>query len=267
MLTALRWKQRRVTTGPVPAFLFLAAWMLCYHFMYYDTLLSVLPFFLLCAEPRRYLEPIFVALLPVSANRLSSDLAAYYRPRLPDEYPSPVPTLQPGHRHLLVLNRMVPSVLLLMLTLEHLSGSLGLGVSVTGYWSPPPREATIQWEETTGPEATAKKTVTTTDKWPEHPIKLSSSLYADGQPWDTYALMFLWSWCGGLWLFSIPAKPKFEPIPESIADGRFRWRWMSRRPPQFVQLEADVRGGHQRFADQHRAGTRPLPAATRRPAS
>ena len=35
---------------------------------------------------------------------------------------------------------------------------------------------------------------------------------------EAHVLMFLWSSCGGLWLFSIPAKPKFEPIPESIAD-------------------------------------------------
>ena len=40
----------------------------------------------------------------------------------------------------------------------------------------------------------------------------------------------------------------------------FWWRWISRRPPQFVQLEADVRGGHQRFADQHRE----TPAASSR---
>lgn len=218
MLTALRWRQRRDTTGPVPAFLFLAAWLLCYHFMYYDSLLSVLPFFLLCAEPRRYLEPILVALVSLPTKRLPADLASYYGPSLPGEYPSPVPLLPAGHRHLIILNRMVPSVLLLMLAVEHAFTPLGLGVSVTGYWSPGTREATIQWEETTGPAETAKKLVTTTGQWAERPVKLSSSLYADGQPWDTYVLIFLWLWCGGLWLRSRPTPAPFETVPEPITD-------------------------------------------------
>ncbi len=218
MLTVLRWRQRRETTGPAPAFLFLGAWMLCYHFMYYDSLLSILPFFLLCAEPRRFLEPILIAFVPLPGGRLPTDLNSYYRPRLPGEYPSPVPLLPAGHRNWMVLNRMAPTVLLLMIAVEHLFTPLNLGVSVTGYWSPGPREATIQWEETTGPEPSAKKVVTATGKWPERPFKISSSLYGEGQPWDTYVLIFLWVWCGGLWLRSRPALVRVETLPQSVAD-------------------------------------------------
>ncbi len=39
--------------GPRAAFVLLGAWMACYHFMYYDTLLAFLPCCLLHAEPRR----------------------------------------------------------------------------------------------------------------------------------------------------------------------------------------------------------------------
>lgn len=218
LLAFLRRKQLRQTTGPAPAFLFLAAWMLCFHFMYYDVLLSVLPFFLLCAEPRRFLEPTCIAFLPLSAGHLGAEVASYYRPGLPEEYPEPVPLVQAGHRHLLVLNRMVPNVLLLLLAVEHLFGPLGLGVSLTGFWSPEPREATIQWEATTGEVETATQIVTTTGKWPEHPFKVASTPFMEGQPWDTYVLIFLWMWCGVLLLRSVPDQTKFELAPDSVVD-------------------------------------------------
>jgi hypothetical protein len=43
---------RRVT-GPPAAFLLLGAWLVCYHFMYYDALLAFLPVILLFVEPWR----------------------------------------------------------------------------------------------------------------------------------------------------------------------------------------------------------------------
>jgi arabinofuranan 3-O-arabinosyltransferase len=61
---ALVWKQRRQPVpwqGPGAAFVLLGAWLLCFHFMYYDVLLAALPVFLLFLEPRRWLEPIVVS--------------------------------------------------------------------------------------------------------------------------------------------------------------------------------------------------------------
>jgi hypothetical protein len=43
----------RITTGPQASFVLFGAWLACYHFMYYDTLLAFLPCCLLYAEPRR----------------------------------------------------------------------------------------------------------------------------------------------------------------------------------------------------------------------
>jgi hypothetical protein len=50
-LALRRPKQVRAVTGPPAAFLFLGAWMACYHFMYYDVLVAALPVFLLLIPP------------------------------------------------------------------------------------------------------------------------------------------------------------------------------------------------------------------------
>jgi hypothetical protein len=208
LLTALRWKQARALTGPAPAFLLLAAWMSCFHFMYYDALLTVLPFFLLCTEPREFIKPIFLAVVPVPRARLPEDLAAYYGPRLPREYPSEVPPLQAQHRHVLVLNRMVPNILVLLLIVEHLFVTAGVGISVTGWWDQD-EKATIHltWEDKTKPSETM------TTRWTPRPWHISSSPYVGGQPWDTYVFMFLWLWCGGLWI-RMGRKPPVQELPQ-----------------------------------------------------
>ena len=54
--------------GPPAAFLFLGAWMCCYHFMYYDALLGAMGLFLLFTEPRRFLSPLLVVLAPLRSR-------------------------------------------------------------------------------------------------------------------------------------------------------------------------------------------------------
>jgi arabinofuranan 3-O-arabinosyltransferase len=60
LLTALvAWRKRREPApleGPGAAFVLLGAFFSCYHFMYYDVLLTVLPVSLLFTRPRCYLE-------------------------------------------------------------------------------------------------------------------------------------------------------------------------------------------------------------------
>lgn len=53
-LYALTGQRRVPDTGPLPAFLLLAAWACSYRFMYYDALLSALALFVLLAEPGRF---------------------------------------------------------------------------------------------------------------------------------------------------------------------------------------------------------------------
>lgn len=54
-LAILRRRQARITTGAPATFLLLGGWFSCFHFMFYDVLLSALPVLLLFTEPRRYL--------------------------------------------------------------------------------------------------------------------------------------------------------------------------------------------------------------------
>jgi hypothetical protein len=65
-LALWRWRQARAFTGPPAAFILLAAWLGCFHFMYYDALLAAFPLLVLtAARPRDYLR---VILLPVSSS-------------------------------------------------------------------------------------------------------------------------------------------------------------------------------------------------------
>jgi hypothetical protein len=64
-LAAVRRGEVRAVTGPAAAFLLLGAWLSCYHFMYYDVLLTALPVFLLFTEPRQYFQPRFLAWEPL----------------------------------------------------------------------------------------------------------------------------------------------------------------------------------------------------------
>ena len=60
-----RWRRPAGTDGPAAAFLMLGAWLGCFHFMYYDALLALLPVCLLLTEPPRWWlrRPIPLALL------------------------------------------------------------------------------------------------------------------------------------------------------------------------------------------------------------
>lgn len=108
----------RQTTGPGPAFLFLGAWLCCFHFMYYDAALTCLPVFLLFTEPRRYLEPLFLAIIPASGHFLGRDLQQFYRPGVRPLPLGSVPLLPAGPGNLWVLNRVEPTVLAVLAILH-----------------------------------------------------------------------------------------------------------------------------------------------------
>lgn len=104
-------RDRAAATGPGAAFLLLGAWLGCFHFMYYDVLLTALPVFLLFTEPRRYLEPLLVAIIPLSGKRGDGELLLYYQPRLSRNLPSLLPVLPVRRGNICILNRMVPTLL------------------------------------------------------------------------------------------------------------------------------------------------------------
>jgi hypothetical protein len=105
-VTFLRRGQSRAITGPPAAFLLLGAWLCCFHFMYYDVLLSALAVLLLFTEPRRYLEPRFVS--------GKTEAVEYYRPRLFVAWPTIAPLFNAGRPRWWVWNRMIPTLTTLL---------------------------------------------------------------------------------------------------------------------------------------------------------
>jgi hypothetical protein len=235
LLVALRWQQSRQLTGPVAAFLLLAAWMNCFHFMYYDALLTALAFFVLFAEPRRYLEPILLAVTPLPIQQLDADAADYYRPRPAHAYPTPVPLLAVDHRHVVVLNRMVPTLLVVLLFVAHFFHIMDVGLTLTGFWSKYPNDVTATWAMQTGRETSQRQTGTVSGELHGGPLRITSRMYGGGQPWDTYVLMFLWLWCGWLWLRT-PLRPAPTELPAAPAADVVLVPFPEEMPPDEARL-------------------------------
>jgi arabinofuranan 3-O-arabinosyltransferase len=131
-LAVLRKDQARAVTGPAPAFLLLGAWLCCYHFMYYDILLAALPVFLLFTDARRYLEPIYLVLVPLPGPALGAGLEEYYQLHPARDLPE-TPLLRPRYHNIWVVNRMIPSLVLLLILTQPLFPEIGLG----GYYGTP----------------------------------------------------------------------------------------------------------------------------------
>ncbi|MFN4261026.1 MAG: glycosyltransferase family 87 protein [Gemmataceae bacterium] len=187
-------RQAQATTGPVAAFILLGGWLSCYHFMYYDTLLTALPVALLFVEPRRYITPIFVVWHTLSPDRLPPDWVRYHQARLCDDYPIP-PNDLPFDRppSMWVLNRLIPTWLAVLLFVEHglPSFEIALGFSMTADWLPSVRGV--------------------------HVFATDDLLRHRGYryPWDMFCLIFLWLWCGLLWL---RGQTEIPPAPVEAID-------------------------------------------------
>jgi hypothetical protein len=219
-LAIMRKEQARAVTGPPAAFLLLFAWMMCFHFMYYDVLLAALPVFLLLTEPRRYLQPTLLAIGPVSEAQLGSELAGYYNPRLPRGYPAPVPWLPAGHGQIWALNSLILTMIAILLFIEHSLHFMGIEASV---------------------KATFLQNWPILESWPIHqPLPISGDW--KGTPWETLCLMVLWLYCGWLWYrmhraLPPPQKSERDRTVASLVDGTLD-------ASQLVQLGADIRRAH-----------------------
>jgi arabinofuranan 3-O-arabinosyltransferase len=131
-LAVMRRRQAAAPDGPPAAFLFLGAWMCCYHFMYYDALLGAMGLFLLFTEPRRYLSPLLVVLARLRGESAGAAVAAYHRPALPEGLPPAVP-LDLAPRAVWTLNRMAPTAFLLLLVIHYVFPALHWG----DHWGTP----------------------------------------------------------------------------------------------------------------------------------
>lgn len=124
--------------GSGPAFVMLAAWISCYHFMYYDVLLGFLPVALLFADPRRYLEPYAVAVVPLFKPRGKRIVPEHLRVAAPTRYPPTISLRRIGPSNVWLLNRVVPTAVVIMLVLYEYSNLSGTPVDtycLLAFWA------------------------------------------------------------------------------------------------------------------------------------
>jgi hypothetical protein len=100
--------------GEGAAFLLLGAWLSCFHFMYYDVLLTLLPVCLLFTQPRSYLEPWLLAMIPLKKPADGERALAYFQPTMATDLALSQARLSPGIGQLWVLNRVEPTALALL---------------------------------------------------------------------------------------------------------------------------------------------------------
>jgi hypothetical protein len=174
--------RNQVLAGPPAAFLLLGGWLCCFHFMYYDVLLTALPVVLLLSDPRRYLQPVVLSVSELRDG--ATDLHRYLGPALAGSYPLSTTVAQVGVRQVVVRNSMTLTLLALFLVTDYLFPFLSVAVSVS---APDLKNLAIPT-----------------------PIKFSTSVL--GTPWNTFCLIALWLWCGWLW-WRTPLKER--PLPES----------------------------------------------------
>jgi hypothetical protein len=149
----------RPAIGYGPAFVALGAWASCFHFIYYDSLLAVLPITMLVAEPRRFVRPILLAVAPAPAA-----LARYFGPRQAAE-PCAKAVVLASPLTAAVLNSSVLTALAALILIEqaftNLDGHATVSVGVFPRLRP-----------------------------------LAFSTGQSGTPWDTFVLLALWAYCG-----------------------------------------------------------------------
>jgi hypothetical protein len=174
-LAILRSRQSSTSAGPIPAFLLLAGWFSCFHFMYYDVLLTALPLGLLLLNPSEFLKPRLMAIVPL--REVHEDRTSGYRPTLQTGYPIKSWTLPVFSRQIVVLNSVTLTLIALLFLADHVGPVLDISASISAAGLkhlPMPR-----------------------------PIEISTG--SAGTPWVTFSLMLIWAWSGYLWV-KIPDK-------------------------------------------------------------
>jgi hypothetical protein len=184
----LRARQVRAVTGPGAAFLLLGGWLCCFHFMFYDAVLTFLPVLLLLADPRWYFRPRLWERQPLEweqrvprarrpwglARAVAGAVAVFRFPAAPPHGERQVAVLRlPAHSPYGWLRNAFP--LLALLALLAIEGPL--------------------------------------QKW----------RYTDlTEPMDTFALIVLWAWCGG-WVLTrrttfVPEKAGTPALAAEVAE-------------------------------------------------
>jgi len=157
---------RRRATGTGAAFLFLGAYLTCFHFMYYDALISFVAVAVLLAEPRRLFRAKAFAVNPEPVELGAPESRALAAPP-----PAPRPF---GARMVGYVNSFPLTVLVALFVMENWIAGLEIeatvGMRILAQPGPDGRAPTA------GPRVFGDTSV-------RYPI-------------DTFLLIALWGWCG-----------------------------------------------------------------------
>lgn len=157
---------RSKPTGLSAGFLFLGAYLSCFHFMYYDALLASVGLVALFAEPKRFLRTEVFAVAPVTVE-----------PAVPAGRSLDPPTAPPrpfGARMLGYVNSFPLTMVLAMLVVENWLSGLEL-------------EGTIGIRFLASPATDGSTNI--------DPPRLSGDT-GPRYPLDTFLVMAVWAWCG-----------------------------------------------------------------------
>jgi hypothetical protein len=156
--------------SPMAAFVILGACLCCYHFMYYDILLTALPVTLLLAELSRYLEPRFLV-AQGSGNFISRiEAPDYYLPHWAADYPSSFADNETRFGKVWLLNSLTLNLIFFAVIFEEFAPGFPLSMSVS----------VGQLDSRVIPM----------------PLKFSTAI--GGTPWVLPFLIALWLWSGWL---------------------------------------------------------------------
>jgi arabinofuranan 3-O-arabinosyltransferase len=129
-VAAIRKESIRLASGAPAAFVLVGAWLSCFHFMYYDILLTALPLTLLFPHPGEYLSQRVFAVIPVEEN-LKSD--PHQGSSFGVDSWLPLAHVRPLHNRTWVQNRVEPTVLVLLFATVYVFPLLGLGLRALPY--------------------------------------------------------------------------------------------------------------------------------------
>src|SRR5262249_40008465 len=129
--TLMRGQRPIAPVSAMAAFVLFGAWFCCYHFMYYDVLLTALPASLLLAQLSRYLQPRFVIVQDSDKGNSQVAAPAYYLPRWASEYSSAFATREARFSTIWVLSSFTLSLILLVVLAEEFAPAMPLSISVS----------------------------------------------------------------------------------------------------------------------------------------
>jgi arabinofuranan 3-O-arabinosyltransferase len=172
----------RAATGPAAAFVLLAAWMSCFHFMYYDALISLLGFMAAIDPPANIFRRKLITIhTPNGSPRFGRAAIAWFRPRLARFHPG---LAGASVARTMVANSFFVYFFLILLLIQHSLPWLRLGVTATAMRFP------------LRPSVSEGAVVIKDGKTVMRARQLIVDAGAMGAPLDTLCMLFLWVWCG-----------------------------------------------------------------------